>query len=136
MIKKITLSIFLILGSGYAGLAIAKHFWRGETLTKTNVEKRWGKTKFEIEKFKTGDLTLRASMAASLMDHSKIFIGKDPSDVRKMLGDFDGFYFTDMFPTYLIQRAQNRSEEAWQIVFLLGRDKKVSEVIVHKNCCD
>lgn len=53
-----------------------------------------------------------------------------------MLGDHDGYYFSDMFPAYMIHRGKTREEKSWQIVFLLDRKQRVSEVVVHKNCCD
>ncbi len=58
------------------------------------------------------------------------------SEVREKLGKFDGHYFSESFPTYLIQTANKKGEESWQIVFLIDAEKKTKEIIVHKNCCD
>ena len=48
----------------------------------------------------------------------------------------EDFYFSDVFPAYMIQRSQEDRDEAWQIVFLLNNERKVEDIIVHKNCCD
>ena len=75
-------------------------------------------------------------MACSLIKEQKLFIGKDNSEIRKELGNYSGYYFSDMYPTYIIQRGKNHQEETWQIVFLIDRNEKISDVIMHKNCCD
>ncbi len=74
-------------------------------------------------------------MAYSIMT-SKKFLGLQANAVRDRLGDFDGHYFSESYPTYLIQIAEKKGEESWQIVFLIDKDRKTKEVIVHKNCCD
>jgi hypothetical protein len=114
----------------------ADHFWRGKTLSADEVGKRWGKTELNIEKFQKGDEKVRAAMAYSLLKNQGQYKGKFVLDIRKDFGSPDGFYFSDVFPAYLIQRAHSQNEEAWQIVFLLDKDRKVQKVIVHKNCCD
>ncbi len=68
--------------------------------------------------------------------NQKKFHGRFVTDIRNDFGTPDGFYFSDVFPAYLIQRAETRDQEAWQIVFLLDSDRKVKKVILHKNCCD
>jgi hypothetical protein len=112
------------------------HFWRGATLSASEVGKRWGQTAIDSAKFKAGDEKIRASMAYSILKNPKLFKGKLVTDIRKELGDPDGFYFTDIFPAYMISRAKTDQEDSWQIVFLLNKDRKVDKVIVHKNCCD
>jgi hypothetical protein len=124
---------FVFLTCGYVA---AKHFWRGETMSTQEVAKKWGKTSFEADKFKNGDESIKAAMAFSLIQNRKIFVGTDRSEIRKKLGDFDGFYFSDMFPAYMIHTGESREQDSWQIVFLLDRNEKVAEIIVHKNCCE
>jgi hypothetical protein len=131
--KWITLASLFIFS---ASLGVAKHFWRGETMSAADIEKKWGKSSFDASRFKGGDYKVRASMAASLLSNPRKYIGVDRSIVREQLGDFDGFYFSDMFPTYIIELGKNHEEDTWQIVFVLGREEKVSDIIVHKNCCD
>ncbi len=131
------ISVLLVfLGFSWGLLGTAKHFWRGETLSQSKVEARWGTAEFDSEAFKKAEISDRAKMAANLLRNQKSFVGKKRSEIRKELGSFDGFYFSDMFPTYIIQRGKNHQEETWQIVFLLDRKENVSEIIVHKNCCD
>lgn len=98
--------------------------------------KRWGSVELDSSKFKTGDVKVRASMTASLQKHENKFKGKSALEIRELLGPFDGFYFTDAYPTYLIQIGKSHSEETWQIVFLLDNDQRVKKAIIHKNCCD
>jgi hypothetical protein len=132
----ILLIAFSVLFLGVASVAIARHFWRGETLPAVRAEKRWGNENFDPVKFKSASISERARMAASLLKLQKRYIGIDRSDIRARLGDFDGYYFSDMFPTYMIEEGKDQSEDSWQIVFLLDRNEKVSEIIIHKNCCD
>ena len=117
---------------------IGKHFWRGETMNIQKVCKRWGEKPLDLEKFKSASNkeSIRAQMACSLLKQQKNFIGKYRWKIREMLGDYDGHYFSGMFPTYIIEVAKKRGEDSWQIVFLIDRKEKISEIIVHKNCCD
>lgn len=114
----------------------AQHFWRGNTMSAEKAGKRWGETSFDAKLFKNGDSKVRASMAASMLRKEKEFKGKTVFEIRDLLGSTDGFYFADVYPTYLIQIGQNHSEETWQLVFLLGEERKVDGLIIHKNCCD
>lgn len=128
----VLISIFLLtISLVYA----STHPWLGKTLDSNQVRQRWGHSSFDPQKFKDSDLHQRAQMAYSLMT-SKAFLGMTPSQVREKLGDFDGHYFSESYPTYLIQRAQKKGEESWQIVFLIDQNRKTKDIIVHKNCCD
>jgi hypothetical protein len=98
--------------------------------------KKWGRIEFDASKFRTGDEKTRASMAASLQKHEKDFRGKSVLEISDMLGPSDGFYFTDVYPAYLIQEGETHKDETWQVVFLLNNERRVAKVIIHKNCCD
>lgn len=117
------------------GVALSKSYIRGETISSKETEKRWGKSDFSVEKFKNGSVESRASMAASLLQHKNNFLGLDRSEIRARLGDYSGYYISGMYPTYLIQDAKNRNEEAWQLVFLIDNKGKITDIVVHKNCC-
>lgn len=130
--KTISVLIFTIALTVFA----ADHFWNGKTMSMEEVGKRWGKAELNIEAFNKGDERIRASMAYSLLAKQAQYKGKFVLDIRKEFGSPDGFYFSDVFPAYLIQRAQSKADEAWQIVFLLDKDRKVKKIIVHKNCCE
>ena len=134
--KRVSFGIVIALLVLSAGFATAKHFWRGETMSAQQGAKKWGTHPFEKEKFKTGDDHSRATMASSLLQNQKNFVGKRPSEIREELGNPDGFYFSDMFPAYFIERGQKEGEDSWQLVFLLDRNEKVAEIIIHKNCCE
>lgn len=129
-------SIALIIGVLFATALSAKHFWRGAVLSPSKVSEKWGQTSFGSKSFKEGDEKVRASMAYSILKNKKDFIGKSVADIREQFGTADGFYFADVFPAYMIQRGKSSSEESWQIVFLLDKERRVDDVIVHKNCCD
>jgi len=130
----IVLILILVLGSiaAYA----AKHTWIGKTLEKEKVELKWGRKDFDATKFKNGDIQVRAAMAYALLSNAKQFEGRKVQDIWQELGEPDGYYFSDAYPAYLIQRGKNNSEESWQVVFLVDQDRKVTGVIVHKNCCE
>jgi hypothetical protein len=134
--KKVLMITISIMTFSSVSLAIAKHFWRGEIMPRDKVCKTWVGAPFDSKKFKNGDEAAKASMACSLLKRQNEFIGKDRSEIREDLGDFDGFYFSDMFPAYMIQSGNSKDQDSWQIVFLLDNNEKVSEVVVHKNCCD
>ncbi len=119
-----------------ASVSGAKHFWRGEVLPIDQVGQKWGKGPFDLDKFKNAAEGDRAKMAYSLLKEKKKFVGKDAVAIRQEFGDWDGFYFRDSFPAYLIQSRTKESETAWQIVFQLDNDFKVADIFVHKNCCE
>jgi hypothetical protein len=125
----------IIIGMVGTGVA-AKHFWRGKTLSPQEVAQLWGKSPRNDEQFRTGDEKKRAAMAYSILANKKDFLGKTVFDIRKQMGSPDGFYFSDVFPAYMIRRGKSEKEDSWQIVFLLNENRKVEDVIVHKNCCD
>lgn len=120
----------------FTAIVAAKHFWRGEILPAAEVCAKWGEAILNVEKFKDGDEKLRSKMACSLLKNQKLYIGKTRSDIRRAFGDHDGFYFSDMFPAYMIETAADRSQNSWQLVFFLDRKELISEIAVHKNCCD
>lgn len=127
--------LIALVGVSAASLS-AKHFWRGKTLSAQEVAQKWGVGEFDTTKFKTGDEKVRASMAYSAIIKKKDFVGKLVTDIRQQLGAPDGYYFSDVFPAYMIYRGQGEKEDSWQLVFLLSNERRVSDVIVHKNCCE
>lgn len=133
--RKFGLFVVSIVILVFCGLAVAKHFWRGETMSMSAVGKTWGSDPFDALKFRQGDAKTRSKMTKSMM-LSKQLIGKSSEEIRKELGSWDGYYFSDMFPAYIIQDGRLEKGDTWQVVFLLDQNQKVTEVIVHKNCCD
>lgn len=131
----------LLIASGAVVLILfsiglgAQSFWGGKTMSPKAVKAKWGNEKFELEKFKIGDYSIKSKMAYSLLT-DKSFIGKSHDEIRALLGPNDGYYFVDTFPTYIIQKGKNHSEETWQIVFRMDNDYRVRDIIMHKNCCE
>ena len=97
-----------------------------------------GRTTLDTEKFKAAneDESIRAKMTCSLLKNQRKYIGKDIKEIRKIFGSPDGYYFSDMFLAYMIETAKTRQQDSWQIVFLIDRKRKISKIVVHKNCCD
>lgn len=135
MKKAVLVVLFVVLGAGLS-LALGTSKARGVTLSEEKVKAKWGNTQFDPQGFREGAMEARSKMAASLLRNKGQFIGKYRSEIRKVLGDYSGFYVSGMYPTYLIQETSDKSTEAWQVVFLLDAQSKVSDIVVHKNCCD
>jgi hypothetical protein len=107
---------------------------REEFMDAAEAQRRWGSRAFESKAFKEGDMATRSQMAASILK-TQPFVGQDVNVLRESLGTQDGFYRMDMFPAYLIQTAQSRKDESWQILFRLGSEYRIKDVKIHKNCC-
>ncbi len=126
---------FILLMMSFSLARAAGHFWTGTVLSAAQVAQKWGQQSFDALRFKSGDEKVRSAMAHSILINKKNFLGRPVLELKKELGDPDGFYFSDVLPAYLIQRAKSANGESWQIVFLLTKDRRVDEIIVHKNCC-
>lgn len=128
-IKNLILISCLLLGC--AGLARDQY---SETyITAEQAQKKFGTKPFNAELFKRGDTKLRGEMAADLV-LKKAFVGRPLKDVRKELGDPDGYFENKGVPAYLIS---TKEKDVWQIIFLPDKDwKNVDEVKIHKNCCN
>ena len=115
----------------------SKHFWYGDLMGEKTVCERWGEQALDVKKFKLAGegSSLRAKMTCSLIKNKKKFLGKDSGEIRKLFGAYDGHYFSDMIPTYLIEIASKKGQDSWQIVFAIDRHEKISDIFVHKNCC-
>ncbi len=133
---KFSVLIILFLFINHPVIAAGAHFWFGKTMITSKAEDRWGKDPFILERFKNGSTKDRAKMAASIIRGKKAWIGRPLSEIREQLGPHDGFYFTDIIPAYLIEVAEKKGDESWQIVFLPDNARMISDVIIHKNCCN
>lgn len=127
----LTVSIITI----YSLVIFSQPFWGGNTLSQNEVKKKWGSENLDYSKFKNSPDKIKAKMAYSIMTDKKL-IGKSHDEIREIFGNNDGFYFVDTYPSYIIQRGKNRSDDTWQIVFRMTHDYKVRDIIVHKNCCE
>jgi hypothetical protein len=124
--------IFILIVSLFTSSSLAKAPAR-EYMSPSQAETRWGKAPFDVKKFKSGNEATRASMVVSLIV-SKAFIGKPFKDIRKELGDPDGYFENKAIPAYLLS---TKEKDIWQVIFLPDdKWEKVDEVRIHKNCCD
>jgi len=129
--------IILTILSLFCATAFAfNSFWPGKSLNPEAVREKWGNEKFEAKRFHDGGAKVRATMTYDLLMKQKEFIGKTAAEIRSLLGNFSGFYFSDAYPTYLIDKGKQKGDDVWQIVFLIDKSRHVTEIIVHKNCCD
>ncbi len=122
---------FVIVATTFASLGKIK----GETLALIEVEKRFGSENFEESAFRTGQIEKRASMAASLIKNKKKYIGLESWRIRDLLGTYSGHYFSEKYATFFIYRGKNRSDDSWQLLFIIDKQSKVADIVVHKNCC-
>lgn len=114
--------------------AVTKSHVRGEVMSENQVCEKWGNAKLDIAEFKKSEES-RSKMACSLMKGQKQFYGKNAIEIRSLLGDFTGHYFSESYPTYLVQIAKIKGEDSWQLLFLIDSDRNVKQVVMHKNCC-
>lgn len=134
---KILMTSFALVASFTVAMAASSHYARDEFMSVADAEKKWGKATFDVEKFKKGNESVRASMAVSLVT-SKRFVGKSLKSVEAELGPGNGYYVNDGIPAYIITPEQPKGKrgDVWQIVFLPDKDwKKIDDVKIHKNCC-
>ncbi len=136
-VKFVVLGVFflsLLCAGLYAG---AWHFLGRDFLSVSEVCRRWGERPLDVAAFRSwewGELT-RAAMACSLLKNQDDYVGMDGSEIMTLFGEPSGYYYSETHPAYMIVVAKTRGQDAWQIVFLMDDDWKVSEVVVHKNCC-
>ena len=137
--KKTLIFISLILLIGISLFYLKKFYFQyREFMGFNEVCKRWGERAFDSIEFKKAGRkgeSKRAKMTCSLIRNKQQYIGKKREDIRKILGNYTGHYFSDMYPTYIIETAKKIGEDSWQIVFLIDNKGKIKNIVVHKNCC-
>lgn len=99
------------------------------------IRKRWGTVPFSAEKFKAAATKQRAEMAYDLVK-KKSLKGKSVAEVKALLGETSGYFWTERVPTYFIEEGWATKGDSWQLVFLVDNDERVTDIRVHKNCCD
>ena len=119
----------------------SKHFWHGDLMSIEQVCKHWGTEPLDVEKFKKADSAkkpqdIRSKMACSLLKNQNLYVGKSISDIKNIFGPIHGHYFNDVIPAYIIGMIDKKDIiSTWQIVFLIDRNRKIAEIVVHKQCC-
>ena len=112
-------------------------FVNPDYMSVSEVCRRWGERPFDVAAFRAADEdeSVRAAMTCSLLRNQDDYVGMHRLEINPLFGNPTGFYYTEFIHTYIIESAKTRAQDSWQIVFLLDRDRKVSEIVVHKNCC-
>lgn len=129
--------LLLTAASGLSFFAGVGQLLNREFLSVREVCQRWGDRPLDVEAFRSAedDESARAAMACSLLKNQADYVGMHRLEIGLHFGEFTGYYHTEMQPTYLIERAKTKTDDTWQIVFLIDHDQKVTEIVVHKNCC-
>lgn len=122
-------SVFLFIS---AAILHAQIFQKGIFLSVKEAEKKWESRSFNAEAFKKSNISVRASMAASIIKE-KSLLGKTNVEIWKLLGRHDGYYFSDLIPAYVIEDNSMQGGDVWQIVFFLNRSDRVKTIRIHKN---
>lgn len=130
MKKKLFLGFILFMSMSVIAV---DSFWPGKVLSVEQVQKKWGNEKFDVKKFHDGSVSVRASMTYDLLKRQNEFFGKKAPEIRALLGDFSGYYFSDVYATYIVEEGSKIGDDVWQIVFLIDRDRKIKKIIVNKN---
>ncbi len=133
-------AVVMIMAIGFSYVYM-KRFLARDTMPIDQVCERWGSTPFDANAFAQGDEDTRASMACDLIKNNQSqFVGKPFAEIRDTLGSYDGYYMSKIFPAYIIKSSATREEAiadgTWQLLFRIGGDQKISEIVVHRNCCD
>ncbi len=103
----------------------------------SEVCQRWGDLPLDVAVFRSAedDEPARAAMACPLLKNQDDYVGMHVLEIGSLFGDSTGYFFSERQPAYLIEIGKTKAEDSWQIIFLHNRDGKVTEIVVHKNCC-
>jgi hypothetical protein len=129
-------ALFSALLPLYCFIAFANSgYYRGDFMSPSEAQKKWGIKKLDISLFKNGDHTKRQSMAAYIVVN-QLYVGKPMKLVRTELGDPDSYFFSDTIYAYKIMPYPGESKEIWHLVFIPDdKLEKVKEAKIHKKCC-
>ncbi len=134
--RKLLITLLFLIAVASLAFIYGQSFGGGETLSAAKVKQKWGGSeKYTPELFKSGSYLEKSKMAYSIMTDRSL-VNEPYERIRQLFGENDGFYFIDTYPTYIIQRGKNHSEETWQLVFRMNNQFKVRDIIMHKNCCE
>ena len=135
--KKYTLTATILLAVFISVVYAAKQYLRPmKFMSLKEVCHRYGESSLDEAQFKASgeDISIRAKMTCSLLKNQKKYVGLDSLEIRERLGEYSGHFFSESFPTYLINHAEKGGDDIRQILFLLDSKEKISKIVVHKNC--
>ena len=72
-------------------------------------------------------------MACSLLENQNEYIGKSTLEIRNIFGNYDGYYISEAYPVYAIGDTGASGQDVWQILFLLDRHRRISEIVVYSG---
>ncbi len=127
----------ILLGTAFLGwwfLTETKKYFGYEFISLATAERRCGVEQFDSERWKAGDEKTRASMVVDLI-RSKKYIGRSIGEVRKELGEWEGYFNSDEIPAFIFESKRAGSQDTWQVLFFPDREGRITEVRIHKNCC-
>ena len=112
-------------------------FLSSDYLSVGEVCRRWGERPLDVAAFRSAEDNepVRGAMACSLLKNQDDHVGMDTQEIEQLFGDPGGYFISEIHPAYLIEIAKTRKDDSWQVVFMTGRDAKVTDIFVHKNCC-
>lgn len=114
-----------------------ENYLRAHFISVELAQNKWGIRKLDPDKFKNKIFYKdRASMAVYALKEQS-YKGDKLIDVRKQLGDPDGYFFNDTILAYQIDRFKKDKKEAWQLVFIPDEknNQLVGAIKIHKKCC-
>ncbi len=138
MIRFRNFIFFICLSGGLAWVCMgaAQNYLRQEKfMALQEIKKRWGDAPFSPNAFKTAAVNVRAKMAHDLI-RRKALVGKSASEIKALLGPTSGYFWSERVPTYFIEEGWSQKKDSWQLVFLIDANERVTEVRVHRNCCE
>lgn len=137
MKKVLFVAIFIGLSLVFGKLLClaGEEYFQAKFMPASEAEKKWGITKFDVNRFKTGSAAQQAPMAVDIVKR-RLYVGQDRRKVRDELGEPTGYFFSDTIYAYQIEEYSETKKEAWQLVFIPDKDlKNVADVKIHKKCC-
>ena len=128
---------FLFAADASLSLSPTWNLLNPDYLSASETCRRWGEHPLDVATFRASeeDKSTRAAMACSLLKSQDDYVGMHRQEVLALFGMPDGYHYTETQPTYLIEVAKTEEQDTWQIVFLIDHDRRISEIVVHKNCC-
>ena len=136
ILDALSLSLLIAVAGSYL-IADEELFFREEFLAVSEACERWGDGPLDAEVFRSAedDEPARAAMACSLLKNQADYVGMHGLEIKRLFGDFTGWFWNERQPSYLIEVAKTKADNSWQILFLHDRDWKVAKIVIHKNCC-
>ncbi len=104
----------------------------GVTLSVEEAAKKWGEKPFLAQAFRKGNMKERSSMAVDLINR-KVYLGKTAKEVRADLGRWQGFFFRDDIPAYVLEDPKKKGSPVWQLVFDLDEKRNIRALYIQQN---